>query len=83
MTNTHNHSYKPKSKFKSKTTTKTTTTTTTKTKTRKIQRGAIKVLVPDKMIKPPSMVGTFQTLRWTDTNSSYKMPLHKARSQGR
>ena len=71
MTNTHNHSYKPKSK------------TTTKTKPRKIQRGAIKVLVPDKMIKPLSVVGTFPTLIWTDTNSSYKMPLHKARSQGR
>ena len=73
MTDTYTHSYKPKSKSK----------TTTKTKTRKIQRGAIKVLVPDKMIKPLSMVGTFQTLIWTDTISSYKMPLHKARSQGR
>ena len=77
MTNTYTHSYKPKTQ------TTTTTTLTTKTNTRKIQRGAIKILVPDKMIKPLSMAATFQMLRWTGTNSSYKMPLHKARSQGR
>ena len=79
MTNTYTHSYKPKSKIM----TTTTTTLTTKTKTRKILREAIKILVPDKMIKPLSMAATFQMLRWTGTNSSYKMPLHKARSQGR
>lgn len=77
MTNTYTHSYKPKSKIM----TTTTTTPTTKTNIRKIQRGTIKI--PYKMIKLLSIVGNFQMLRWKGTNSSYKMPLHKARSQGR